>query len=64
MDCVNRCIAGRTDKEYNEDNKPQLLENMKQYYEENKLHIFEQHKQYNEKIKKKEKKKNPILPRA
>ena len=30
--CVNRCIAGRTDAEWREDNK----ESIKQYYEDNK----------------------------
>ncbi len=35
-DCINRCIVGRTDKEYREDNKLEIKENSKKYYEENK----------------------------
>jgi len=47
--CVNRCIAGRTKKEYRNDNKQQLLEQMKQYYETNKQQLLEQQKQrYND----------------
>jgi len=42
--CVNKCIAGRTEKQYREDNK----ESMKQYYQDNKEHILEQKKQYRE----------------
>jgi hypothetical protein len=34
--CVNKCIAGRTDKEYYEDNKDKILEQKKEYYEDNK----------------------------
>ena len=31
MDCVNRCSAGRTKQEYYEENKEQILEQVKQY---------------------------------
>jgi len=34
-DVVNRCIVGRTDKEYYQDNKDKLLEQMKEYYQDN-----------------------------
>jgi iron only hydrogenase large subunit-like protein len=40
--CVNKCIAGRTGKEYREDNK----EKRKEWLEDNKEHIKEQTKQY------------------
>ena len=40
--CVNKCIAGRTRKEYTEDNKEQI----KEYYEKNKEHLKEQHKKW------------------
>ena len=49
LDCVNKYIAGRTIKQYNEDNKGKLIENRKQYYEDNKEKI----KQYNEDNKEK-----------
>jgi adenylate kinase family enzyme len=40
-DCVNKCVAGRTQKEYKEDNKEKLLEYHKEYREENKEKISE-----------------------
>jgi len=40
--CVNKCIAGRTYKEYNRDNK----EKMKEYYQNNKEKIKEYTKEY------------------
>ena len=48
-DCVNRCIAGRTDKEYYEDNKEQT----KEYRDNNKEHKKEYDKEYYENNKKK-----------
>ena len=33
--CVNKEIAGRTDKEYREDNKEKIKERHKEYYKEN-----------------------------
>ena len=44
--CVNKRIAGRSDKEYIEENKQQLLEKQKERYEENKQQLLEQMKQY------------------
>jgi len=44
MDCINMLIAGRTVKEYYQDN----IEQMKQYYEQNKDKIRQQHKQWRE----------------
>ena len=45
-DLINLNIAGRTPKEYSEDNKTHLLEQLKQYRIDNKVHIKEQHKKY------------------
>ena len=45
--CVNRCVAGRTNdeygKEYRKNNKEKYIEQYKNYYEDNKKHIQEQH---------------------
>ena len=38
-DCVNKNIAGRTIKEWYEDNKEKLLKQQKQYYVDNKEKI-------------------------
>ena len=57
--CVNKCIAGRTMKEYHEDNKTRInktqkeyqeinKEKVKQYYEKNKERISEKAKEYRE----------------
>tara|TARA_R110000823_G_scaffold211827_1_gene342061 strand:+ start:182 stop:694 length:513 start_codon:yes stop_codon:yes gene_type:complete len=46
--CINKRIAGRTNKEYFEDNKDNILEQHKQRYEANKKIINEKQKQYNE----------------
>ena len=45
-DCVNRCIAGRTDKEYYQDNKDTIKNNVKQYKQDNKEKIKEYSKEY------------------
>jgi|TARA_R110000868_G_scaffold362755_1_gene625010 hypothetical protein len=44
--CVNKCIAGRTIKEWYKDNKEQILEQMKQYNQNNKEVISKYNKQY------------------
>jgi hypothetical protein len=41
MKCVNKCIMGRTDKEYREDNKEEIAEYQKEYRDENKAEIKE-----------------------
>jgi hypothetical protein len=41
--CVNRCIAGRTKKQFYEDNKEKLQKQQKEYREENKEKIKEKH---------------------
>ena len=48
LDCVNKVIAGRTYKEYREDNKEKIKENHKEYYENNKDKIKENSKEYRE----------------
>ena len=46
LKCVNKLVAGRTDKEYREDNKEKIKEVKKKYYESNKEEISEYQKQY------------------
>ena len=46
--CVNKCIAGRTRKEYRDDNKEKIKEWQKEYYENNKEAIAERSKEYRE----------------
>jgi DNA segregation ATPase FtsK/SpoIIIE-like protein len=47
-DCVNKCVAGRTRKEYKEANKEKIKNNNKTYYEDNKERILLKTKQYKE----------------
>jgi len=49
LNCVNKKIAGRTIKEYYDENKDTILEYGKIYYDENKDTILEQQKIYNHK---------------
>jgi len=51
IDCVNKIIPSRTQKEYREDNKEHLKEKTKQYNEKNKEEIKEYKKEYYEKNK-------------
>ena len=44
--CVNKIVAGRTQKQYYEDNKEILLKQQKKYYEDNKEILLEQQKKY------------------
>jgi hypothetical protein len=46
MDCVNKAIAGRTPKEWREDNIETIKEKIKQYHQDNADKIKEQTKQY------------------
>lgn len=48
LECVNKCIAGRTVKEYREDNKEQISEQRKHYREKTKENITQKNKQYYE----------------
>ena len=47
-ECVNRCVAGRTSKEYYESNKEDILEKNKKYYESNRMDVRETQKKYYE----------------
>lgn len=56
--CVNRCIAGRTEEEikefyknYYEKNKEKILKNRKEYYTTNNEKLLENQKEYREKNK-------------
>ena len=51
--CVNRCVAGRTKKEYVEANKEKVKERQKEYVEANKEKINEYYKEYVEANKEK-----------
>ena len=44
--CVNKNIAGRTKKEYYQDNHEHIAEQRKEYYQDNREHIAEREKQY------------------
>tara|TARA_R110000796_G_scaffold81363_1_gene179254 strand:- start:31 stop:687 length:657 start_codon:yes stop_codon:yes gene_type:complete len=48
IECVNKCIPGRTKKEWKEDNKDKINEQKKEYYENNKDKIKENRKNYYE----------------
>jgi uncharacterized damage-inducible protein DinB len=48
LDCVNKHIAGRTQKEWVEDNKEKIKEQQKQYIEDNKEHLKNYKKEYYE----------------
>jgi hypothetical protein len=51
MNCVNRRIEGRTQKEYQEEHKEQIIEKQKEYYEKHKKQIAEKSKIYYEENK-------------
>jgi len=46
LDCVNKCIAGRNQKQYYSDNKIKIQGQMKQYKIDNKIKIQDQMKHY------------------
>jgi hypothetical protein len=52
-DCVNKLVAGRTQKEYVIDNKDKINEKNRQYYEKHKEKLQEINKQYYEEHKEK-----------
>jgi hypothetical protein len=52
-ECVNRCVAGRTQKEYQEENKDNIKKYHQQYYETNKESIAVKAKEYREENKEK-----------
>ena len=45
---INRNIAGRSKKEYYQDNRDEILEERKQHYQDNRDKILEYHKQYHQ----------------
>ena len=48
LNCVNLCIAGRTQKQYREDNKESIRDKKKRHYEDNRDKILCQRKEYRE----------------
>ena len=46
LKCVNKCIVGRTEKEYYNDNKTNILKQQKDYYNNNKINILKNKKDY------------------
>jgi len=53
MNCINKNIAGRSKKEWGEDNKEHCLKKNKEWREDNKEKLAEKQKEYNEKNKEK-----------
>lgn len=60
IDCINKCIMGKTDEDYKEErkidyetNKEIVLQNMKNYYQTNKEIIKQKTRQYRKKNKEK-----------
>lgn len=53
LDCVNKIMAGRTKKEYRQDNKIVITEKNKQRYDENKQQVLEHQREYYEANKEK-----------
>ena len=51
MDCINKLIAGRTKKEYNDEHKEKIKEINRKYNEEHKEYLKEKKKIYYEKNK-------------
>jgi len=51
LDCVNKCIGGRTTKEYYQENKDKLKQYKKQYYEKNTDKIKQYNKEYQKKYR-------------
>lgn len=48
FECVNKCVPNRTDKEWYEAHREQILEKVKEYYEANRERIAEYQKEYRE----------------
>lgn len=60
-DIVNKCIMGRTKKEWNEDNKDKIKDQHKEYRDENKEKIKDQRKEYRNDNKDKMKEYNKLV---
>ena len=54
VDCVNKIVAGRTAKEYREDNKDKIHEYNQEYFKNNRDKIIQQCKEYRDNNKEKE----------
>ena len=50
--CCNKCVAGRSEKEYRTDNKDKIKVEKAEYYQDNKDRIILQHAGYRQKNKK------------
>ena len=46
LDCVNKCVSGRTQKEYYQDNKEELAKKHKEYRNEHKEELAKKNKEY------------------
>lgn len=57
MECVNKNVAGRTKKEWYDDNKDQLLKQAKEYYEDNKEKLKKYKKEYSKQYREQNKEK-------
>jgi ribosome-interacting GTPase 1 len=57
LECVNKVIPKRTNKEYKEDNKEVIKEQNKKFYDEHKDEMYERHKAYYKAYKEKNKEK-------
>lgn len=53
LDCINKYVAGRTTKQYQEEHKEEIREQRKQFREEHKEEIREKKKEFYEKNKEK-----------
>lgn len=49
--CINKCIAGRTYKQYYKDNQEYIRNKTKEYYKDNKEYISERNKSYRDEKK-------------
>ena len=54
-DAINKKIEGRTQKEYNEDNKDRIKIQTKEYYNKNKVKILLRHKEHDKEYRNKNK---------
>ena len=57
IECVNKVIPNRKQKEYKEDNKEWIKEKNKKFYEEHKEEMYERHKAYYKAYREKNKEK-------
>jgi len=57
LECVNKVIPNRTNKEYKEDNKEWIKEKNKKFYDEHKNEIYERNKAYYKEYREKNKEK-------